>query len=144
MNRRDLVLATLASAEGRPFTPVQIQKAIFLLTRNVPGLIDQGPGFDFVPYDYGPFDQSVYIEADFLRYEGLAVVSPAENGRWSTYAASDIGTARGKGLLERLPTNISDYIRTIAEWTRARSFRDLVKSIYEAYPEMKANSIFRG
>ena len=144
MNRRDLVLATLASAEGRSFTPVQIQKAIFLITRNVPGLIDQGLPFDFSPYDYGPFDQSVYIEIEGLRRDGCAIVAPSGSGRWDTYAASDVGVAQGANLMSRLPPNISSYTRTITEWVRAQSFRDLVKSIYEAYPEMKANSIFKG
>src|SRR5258708_4475977 len=61
MDRRELVLALLASSEGRQYTPAQLQKAAFLVTRNMPQIV-QGTGFHFVPYDYGPFDSDVYNE----------------------------------------------------------------------------------
>jgi hypothetical protein len=32
----------------------------------------------------------------------------------------------------------------VSDWVRAQSFNSLVKAIYDAYPEMKVNSIFRG
>jgi hypothetical protein len=51
MTRGDLVLALLAAAEGRSYTPVQLQKAAFLATTNLEGLVDNGPAFHFVPYD---------------------------------------------------------------------------------------------
>jgi uncharacterized protein len=144
MNRRDLLLVVLASAEGRSFTPVQLQKSVFLISRNVPSLIDSGPTFNFTPYDYGPFDPSVYSEAVVLQLSGHVVIAPSASGRWSTYAASDAGVARGRALLAGLEANIQDYIRRISDWVRSLSFRDLVKSIYDAYPAMKENSVFRG
>jgi hypothetical protein len=76
MNRRDVVLAMLTCAEGRPYTPVQIQKAIFLVCENLPKLVDRGPSFKFEPYDYGPFDSDVYAEAEILQAEGCAVIAP--------------------------------------------------------------------
>jgi uncharacterized protein len=144
MNRRDLLLAVLACADGRSYTPAQIQKAMFLLSRQMPQLVQQGPTFAFEPYDFGPFDVGVYQEADVLRHDGQAVVAPSGYGNWSTYAASGEGTARGKQLLEALPLNQRDFVRTVSEWVRAQSFSSLVKSIYDAYPDMKVNSIFRG
>ena len=51
MNRGDIVLAMLASADGRTFSPVQIQKAIFLVSRNLPSIFDEGE--EFSP-DYSP------------------------------------------------------------------------------------------
>ena len=67
MTRRDLVLALLAAAEGRPYTPVQIQKAVFVICDLIPDLIDDGPTFNFQPYDYGPFDLDVYSELGQLK-----------------------------------------------------------------------------
>jgi hypothetical protein len=67
MNRRDLVLAILAAAEGRAYTPVQIQKAVFVICDQLPHLIDDGPRFNFAPYDYGPFDGDVYTEIAMLQ-----------------------------------------------------------------------------
>ena len=77
MNPRDLVLAILAAAEGRPYTPVQIQKAIFIICDQFPSLIDAGPGFHFEPYDYGPFDSDVYSELAQLQRSGDAVIAPS-------------------------------------------------------------------
>ncbi len=144
MNRRDLVLAVLASSEGRPYTPVQLQKAIFLITKNVPDIVDDGPGFNFEPYDYGPFDSGVYLEADNLSRAGSAVIAPSGYGRWNTYAATDAGLKPGTDILNGLQEEIRQYIKDISTWVRAQSFSSLVKSIYQAYPETAANSIFKG
>lgn len=106
-------------------------------------LID-GPSFNFVPYDYGPFDADVYNEAAALRLAGEAIIAPSGIGNWNTYAASDAGVVRGRSLLEQLDKPAADYLREISNWVRSQSFSSLVKSIYDAYPEMRANSIFRG
>jgi hypothetical protein len=144
MNRRDLVLAVLAASGGRPYTPVQIQKALFLISRNTGHVIDEGEGFNFQPYDYGPFDKAVYTEAEGLMADGRAEIAPSGFGSWSTYAASDVGVVRGRQLLNDLRPETRDYILGVCEWVRRLSFNSLVKSIYDAYPEMRARSIFRG
>ena len=143
MNRQELLLAILAAANGRAFHPAQLQKAMFLIDRNVPGVVDDGPSFHFVPYNYGPFDKSVYVEAERLRDQGDAVIAPAPGGRWRTYAATAAGINLGRQILARLNDDRQRYLSSIAEWVLARSFGDLVKSIYETYPEMRANSIFQ-
>lgn len=144
MNRRDLLLIVLTCAEGRDYTPAQIQKAMFLLSRQMPHLVQQGPGFAFQPYDFGPFDVGVYHEAEALRRDGQAIIAPSGHGNWRTYAASGEGILRGKHLLNALPPQQADFVRRVSEWVRAQSFNSLVKSIYDAYPDMKVNSIFRG
>jgi hypothetical protein len=144
MMRRDLIVMVLAAAGGRPYTPVQLQKSVFLITRNVPGIISEGQPFTFSPYDYGPFDASVYWEAEALRDTGEAIITLSTNGRWKTYAASQLGIRRGTELMAALPPPVREYIHTIAEWVLAQSFGSLVRSIYEAYPEMRENSIFQG
>jgi hypothetical protein len=145
MNRRDLVLAILAAAEGRPFTPVQIQKAVFVVCDQFPNSIDDGPGFHFEPYDYGPFDSDVYSELALLQRSGDAVIAPSVHGNWNTYAASDSGVRRGDKLLHDVAApQERNYIQRVSDWVRSLSFNSLVKSIYDAYPHMRANSIFRG
>jgi uncharacterized protein len=144
MTRRDLVLAILAVARGRPYQPAQLQKAAFLIMRNVPHIIEDGPGFSFVPYDYGPFDASVYWEAEKLRDSGEAIITLSPNGRWKTYAASQLGITRGEDLLRALPEEVRAYISRISEWVLSQSFGSLIRAIYDAYPEMRENSIFNG
>jgi uncharacterized protein len=142
MNRRDLLLAILAASEGRPFEPVQIQKTVFLVTQNVPGIVTEGDGFNFVPYDYGPFDAAVYTEAEELSRCNLAIISRSSRGRWNTYAASHAGIVRGRQLLEALEPEVRQYIENITKWVQAQSFGSIVKFIYETYPKMRENSIF--
>lgn len=143
MTRRDVMLAILAAADGQAFTPVQIQKAAFLVTQTLPGLVRDGAPFSFSPYDYGPFDASVYSVADELQSLGLAHVNQT-SGRWRTYAASEAGVDAGRRVLGRLSPSDGEYIRRVAAWVRSMDFATLVKSIYEAYPEMRRNSIFQG
>jgi hypothetical protein len=144
MTRRDLILILLAAAKGRPYQPVQLQKAVFLITRNVPGIINDGPKFNFVAFDYGPFDVSVYWEAEALRDSNEAVITLSSSGRGKTYAASEFGIAHGTELIDRLSQSVRDYIYAISVWVLSQSFGSLVRSIYDEYPEMKENSIFNG
>lgn len=143
MNRKELLLAVLAAGQGRAFQPAQIQKAVFLISTNLPHLVHVGPRYNFAAYNYGPFDRNVYVEAENLRDEGAAVIAPAANGRWMTYAASNVGLRRGEQILDRLKIKRRRYIESVAEWVLAQSFVGLVKSIYDAYPEMRENSIFQ-
>jgi uncharacterized protein len=144
MNRRDALLAVLAAAEGAPYTPVQIQKALFLVARNVPHVVNEGPNFNFVAYDYGPFDSAVYAEARALASDGEAVIAQSGVGRWDTYSASEAGVARGRAILAALDEAPRNYIQSVSSWVRAQTFSGLVRSIYDAYPEMRENSIFQG
>lgn len=143
MTRSDLLLAILAAAGGQAYTPVQIQKAAFLVTRNLPNVVDQGPAFAFAAYDYGPFDRSVYVEAETLERLGLATVSQM-SPRFRTYSATAPGVEQGQQVLAGLPEPISEYIGKVSDWVRSMDFATLVKSVYEAYPDTKVNSIFQG
>lgn len=142
MNRRDVLLAILGSAQGQQFSPVQLQKAAFLIQRNAPHLFDAGAGFNFIPYDYGPFDKAVYDEASRLSLADLARIEATPHGGYRQYSASEEGQAIANNILAALPANDAEYVQKVSDWVRSLSFTRLVKSIYEAYPEMRANSVF--
>jgi uncharacterized protein len=143
MHRRDVTLAMLAAAGGHAYTPVQFQKALFLLSRQTPHLFDEGSKFAFQPYDYGPFDQAVYHEADLLAFAGRARVGPSPRG-YRTYAASPDGQREGERLLATMAAADREFIATVSSYVRRLSFADLVSAIYKAYPEMNLNSVFVG
>ncbi len=144
MDRQDVLIAVLAAAEGRPYQPVQIQKAMFLLARNLPELVDEGPSFAFEPYDYGPFDMEVYNVADDLKRQGLAEIGHSNLGRWKTYAATGAGIRAGNRALDSMTVRAQTYLREVSAWVLGQSFSSLVRSIYDAYPDMRVNSVFRG
>ena len=141
MERSECVLAAMSPAGVDPHTPVQIQKLLFLLDRNVAADID-GPHFDFAPYDYGPFDKNVYRELEALRDADLVEIAPAIGLGTKTYRLTPSGQARGTRTLSELPLSVQTYIKEVSEFVRSLSFRQLVSAIYDMYPEMSANSVF--
>jgi hypothetical protein len=142
MNRSEILLAGLAAGgENATYTPVQVQKLFFLLDREAATALG-GPFFHFVPYDYGPFDQGVYAGLDELARRDLASVQ--STGRYRVYGLSQAGQIEGRRLLEALQPAAREYVMNVARWVRQLSFQQLVASIYNRYPEMKANSVFRG
>jgi uncharacterized protein len=143
MERRDWNLLVLSAAGGEPFSPVQLQKSLFLLEKTLPSEV-LGEGFyHFDPYNYGPFDSDVYADASILTFGGWARASQSSRGRWTEYAATPAGIKRAKELAATLPEGIEDYIGKIVRWVREQSFTSLVREIYRHFPEMKANSVFR-
>lgn len=143
MHRRDALLSILGTAEGRPFSPVQLQKAVFLIDRNLPQIFDATSRFAFAPYDYGPFDREVYVEAGALEMTGLASTGRGANG-YNEYCATDQGVETARQIIANLDAPQREYLALVVDWVRSLPFAKLVKSIYEAYPDMKANSIFTG
>ena len=142
MNRSEILLAGLAAGgENATYTPVQVQKLFFMLDREAAAVLG-GPFFKFVPYDYGPFDQAVYAGLDELAQRNLATIQ--NTGRYRVYGLSQTGQMEGRRLLETMQPTTKDYVVNLANWVRQLSFQQLVASIYNKYPEMKANSVFRG
>src|SRR5262249_33717803 len=88
LQRDQVALLMLSLAEGAPFTPAQIQKAMFLASDKVPGAFNHHSLYDFQPYDYGPFDWRVYSDIEELERQGLAQISQQPGSRWRTYAAT--------------------------------------------------------
>ena len=139
--RPEMVLAALAAGgEGATYSPVQVQKLFFLIDRRAPHLVN-GPHFAFRPYDYGPFDSAVYDTLDFLGYRGSVQIQGA--GKYRLYSLTAGGFAAGQGTLSNLPVPTAEFLRALARWVLSLDFKTLVAAIYEAYPDMKANSIFR-
>ncbi len=120
---------------------MQIQKLFFLIDREAAHLLD-GPHFNFRPYDYGPFDDAVYSGLEHLSRHDLVTIGEA--GRYRVYSLSPEGYRVGTEKLAELPENVRTYLVDLAGWLRRMSFTQLVSTIYRRYPDMKANSVFRG
>jgi len=140
-NRQDVMLAVLAGAgENASFTPVQVQKLFFLIDRETASLLG-GPFFSFTPYDYGPFDKTVYEELDDLQKQGLARIDIS--GRYRHYALTSLGYEKGQQTLSSFALQMKTFVANAAKWIRSLNFQELVAAIYKRYPDMKANSIFQ-
>ena len=142
MDRDSLVLAALCPAKGTPYSPVQVQKLLFLIDKNVPKNVG-GPHFDFRPYAYGPFDQIVYLVLEDLAKRGLVSVNEEAGRRWRTYCLTAEGQQIGEACLKKLDEKTALYISKLSEFVHKLSFAELVSAIYKAYPDMKVNSVFK-
>jgi hypothetical protein len=134
----------IAAAQGKPVSPVQLQKSLFLIDKNLsPAQRGGGAFYNFRAYDYGPFDSAIYSDADLLEAEGLVTITdPQQSHR--TYSVTPTGMDRANALRDERPAAVIAYLDKVVQWVRGRSFSDLVRAIYEQYPEMRVNSVFRG
>lgn len=140
MERSEFVLAAMAPAGTAGFSRVQIQKALFLLDRNI-GELTGGPHFDFTPYHYGPFDPEVYRALEELERDGLITTSRDPAKPSPMYALTPDGLVKGRKELNGLEQRVQDFIRNTVHFVRTVSFTDLVRAIYREYPEMAENSV---
>ncbi len=99
MKPQDWTLLAISAAKGRGLSPIQLQKSLFLLERRLSKEELGEQFYEFVPYNYGPFDVKIYQDAK--------------------------------------------YLDEVVTWILGLSFRDLVRAIYEAYPQFRANSVFQ-
>lgn len=144
MDPKDWTLLVIAARNGKPLQPVQLQKSLFLLGRNLSLRQLQVESFyPFEPYDYGPFCSQVYSDAEGLCFEGFVHIDCPINLSYRFYSATEEGIVKANELKKILSPETRDYLEKIVEWTSSLSFNDLVSAIYQAYPEMKENSIFR-
>lgn len=141
MNQREIILSALAPAKGELHSPVQVQKLIFLIDRNLSRELE-GPIFSFAPYNYGPFDKQVYAVLEELAEDGF--VDIIEQNNYRNFKLTVAGQEQGKKILKKMPEYSQKYISDVSEFVRRLTFTQLVTAIYQAYPDMRANSVFQG
>ena len=139
--QKDFILAALAAGPRLFFTPVQVQKLLFLADRRIPHLVG-GPFFKFVPYHYGPFDKRIYPLLEELQEEGYVSIYNDRNFRRNAYWLTETGVKVGKDRLSVLPPPAVDFLKKTADFVLKATFAQLISAIYRAYPEMRVNSVF--
>lgn len=143
MTRKDWTLLVVAAAGGKAVSPVQLQKTLFLLSRNLsPEDLGVDRLYDFEPYDYGPFDGAIYQDAERLEEEGYVAIDQA-GSRFRSYRATPEGLDRADRLRAKLNPKAVAYLDRIITWVASLSFNQLLEAVYKAYPEMAKNSVFR-
>lgn len=145
LTAQDWTLLVIGAVPGRDVEPVQLQKSLFLLSRNLShAQLCVKSFYDFQPYDYGPFCSAVYEDAERLARDGLVNIARPPETRFNTYSVTETGAARAHALAAALPKPTFEYLRRVVMWTTSLSFTQLVTAIYRAFPDMKVNSVFAG
>lgn len=138
---KEWTLLAISSAKGRPLSPVQLQKTLFLLEKNWSG--DLGEYYSFRPYNYGPFDASIYRDAEALAEMGLIAINRLPGRAWSEYAVTPAGLKFAEELQKQAPKSAVDFLERVVDWVLKLKFEELIKVIYKHYPEFRINSVFR-
>lgn len=134
MTKEELVLAVLSTSDGDPWVSSQLLKVFFLLDRKIPEETG-GPHWNFQPFDYGPYDVTVFRTLDTLVMKGL-VLTQRDGYLIQSYRSSVKGHRQGEEELKKLPERAQDYIQKLSEWIRALSFVQSVAAIRKDFPEM--------
>jgi DNA-binding PadR family transcriptional regulator len=114
----------------------------FLLDANVATDLG-GRQFAFEPYDYGPYDRTVYSELEILARQGLVNIEAAYGAARRKYSLTASGYDVGQRTLGQLNPRAREYFQRVSAWVRSLGFAELVGAIYQQYPDMKVNSVFR-
>jgi len=142
MERWQLLLLFLAigKAANRILDPVRIMKGMFLLEKE--GAL--GPhSYNFEPYDYGPFSISLYSDLDLLEGKELIERLPRPGRNWSYVHVTDEGRKLAKSLEEQAKPEELQLISKVHSEVLDKTFADLLRHIYEKYPEYAGRSVFQ-
>ncbi|MHA1305247.1 MAG: hypothetical protein ACTSPI_16225 [Candidatus Heimdallarchaeaceae archaeon] len=142
MEKKGWTLLAIYYANENGLSPVQLQKSLFLLGKNMPNSVGDNYYY-FIPYNYGPFDQTIYADAEILSEEGLISINYIHGRRWPQYFVTSNGIDYAKDLEEKAPDEAVSYLRKLVKWVRSLTFQELLRAIYHVFPEFKVNSVFQ-
>ncbi len=168
-NRKDLLLLVLAAADNAPVVGVtRLQKYLFLLQETEKWKERLKRPYEFRAYDFGPFDDQIYADLDFLENLKLIEKEPcgeepsAESGEeraasesWATrdpefapeasnetiwaYRLTDSGRAFVENRL-RVEEADREPIENLKQQWNSVPLAQFLRWLYAEYPEMAANT----
>ena len=138
ITRTDWTLLAIDAADGAALSPVQLQKALFILGAEMPQSLGEG-FYEFRPYNYGPFTGEIYTDAEQLADQGLVRIT---RHRWNEYSITPEGQSQAVLCRKRADSHATEYLKRVVAWARTLSFEDLLRSVYARYPKMREKSIF--
>ncbi len=138
---RDHIILTLASCKkgSYPLDPIRIMKAAFLVSQLGPTELKSQ--FSFKPYNYGPFDASVYETIDTLKNSGLLDEAKEDGSKYPSYSITTAGIDALTAI--NAPKKEVDWLKAIGEYVTSMSFADLLTAIYAKFPTYAEKSVFK-
>ena len=137
--RKDVSLLFLTTVPRAIFSPIQLQKGIFLISKNLPELFEIN--YNFMPYDYGPYDADVYADIKQLEKEELAKIFFISSPSHNSYVATHLGFKYTQNY--EISNRAKNYIKEVVEWILPLTMSRIIGAIVRQYPEYSANMIFR-
>lgn len=139
LRRADLLLSFLdAPSALYEADQIRIMKGLFLLSRGGPGELQNLYAFE--PYDYGPFDRTVYADLDGLMLAGLVQAEGSLSSNRRTYRLTDSGRARAAEVRGTMEPAVLDAVYETKELVTSMSFNELLRYVYRKHPDMATRS----
>lgn len=147
MERRDLALAVISDLAGAadeeyPLDRIRMQKAVFLLVQR--GSPEWRAFYRYVPYDWGPYSSQLVSDIRTMEDDGLLEVERGAASRYGRYRTTPKGAVAAAEIWERLGAPEREFIRLVRAYVTHRSFTQLLREVYAAYPEFATASRFTG
>ena len=147
MTRSDLALALISQrarsdGERYPLDRIRLQKAIFLLTQR--GNPEWQRLYAYEPYNWGPYSSQLATDMDSLVRGAIAEVENLPDSRYGSYGTTSDGEKQAADIWAELKLRERDFIRSVRAYVTRRSFVELLREIYAAYPEYATASQFTG
>ena len=143
MNREEWVVLALDCAGNQALTPAQLQKSLFLLGKEMPDNLGTPDFYKFSPYNYGPFCKQIYDDAEALAERGIATILREPGVQYLQYALTPDGRDAARGIRNQADRRSVVYLEQVVNWAKRKTFSELVRSIYQKYPEFRQNSVFQ-
>jgi len=135
MKREDILLGLIYIAPEKIMSPIQIMKSLFLIEEELKlGL------YKFQPYLYGPCSFEVYSDLEHLENETLISSFPTTTG-WRYYQITDKGRRIAKEIEKNFDNKLLEKLQEVKRTVVSKSFFELLKYIYEKYPQYAVASI---
>ena len=144
LTRQDWLLIALSKSPGGAMSPVQVQKSLFLFGQEAGGSIG-AEFYSFEPYDYGPFDAAICADLRRMTIDGHVRGNLEPRSKLEVLHDHQVPAGVPCSPVEQdADPRLTEFLGRIVQWVKGRSFSDLLRSIYAAYPEFAVNSVFRG
>lgn len=122
--------------------PVRIQKGMFRLAQE--GSLPPAECYAFAPYHYGPMSRQLYADVDELEARSLVKGEPVDGYSWKRYRATPAGVEQARSTARGARPIALERLFGIKREISQQSFAELLRDVYERYPEFATKSVFRG
>lgn len=143
MTKQDWLLLIIDAMGENPASPMEIQKALFLLGKNLNDQDRQCDNFyEFRAGDLGPEYIEIYEHTRVLESEKMIFIHFTLNG-YSEFEIRVKGHKKASQLQLLLSEKTNKYIEDVIKWLRSTPYSLVIASILNNFPEMGAKAIFR-
>jgi uncharacterized protein YwgA len=126
--------------ESEPLDRIRMQKGVFLFAKRGPK--DWRDIYCYLPFDWGPYSSALASDLSDLVAEGLLDYEQVPGRRFGRYRTTPAGERALAGI--PLDPRIDTFVRAVRHFVTTRSFSELLRDVYAAFPVYATRSRFQG